>query len=54
MQVNERGCRIGEQHPRARLTDHEIDLIAELYEELAPDGRGSKEAALEIAPFSPA
>lgn len=31
--VNERGRRIGESHPRARLTDHEIDLIRELAEE---------------------
>lgn len=33
VQVNERGRRIGESHPRARLTDHEIDLIRELAEE---------------------
>jgi hypothetical protein len=31
--VNERGRRIGESHPRARLTDHEIDLIRELAED---------------------
>lgn len=30
--VNERGRRIGETHPRAKLTDHEIDLIRELAE----------------------
>jgi transposase len=30
--VNEAGRRIGESHPRARLTDHEIDLIRELHE----------------------
>lgn len=40
VQVNERGRRIGETHPRAKFTDHEIDLIRELAEpELAPDGR---------------
>ena len=33
MLVNERGRRIGESHPRARLTDREIDLIRELCEE---------------------
>ena len=31
--VNERGRRIGESHPRAKLTDHEVDLIRELAEE---------------------
>ena len=28
--VNERGRRIGEDHPRAVLTDHEVSLIFEL------------------------
>lgn len=31
--VNEQGRRIGESHPRARLTEHEIALIRELAEE---------------------
>jgi hypothetical protein len=31
--VNERGRRIGESHPRAVLTDHEVDLIRELAEQ---------------------
>ena len=31
--VNERGNRVGETHHRARLTDHEIDLMRELWEE---------------------
>jgi DNA-directed RNA polymerase specialized sigma24 family protein len=31
--VNDRGRRIGETHPRAKLTDHEVDLIRELAEE---------------------
>lgn len=31
--VNDRGRRIGESHPRAKLDDHEIDLIRELLEE---------------------
>lgn len=35
---NERGNRIGESNPMARLTDHEVDLIRELYEERNPDG----------------
>lgn len=30
--VNERGRRVGETHPRAKLTDHEVDLIRELAE----------------------
>lgn len=28
--VNERGQRIGESHPRAVLTDHEVGLLLEL------------------------
>ncbi|HMG61238.1 MAG TPA: hypothetical protein VK583_16025 [Burkholderiales bacterium] len=31
--LNERGRRINESHPRALLTDHEIDLIRELHED---------------------
>lgn len=31
--VNEIGRRIGESHPRAKLTDRDIDLIRELHEE---------------------
>jgi len=30
--VNDAGRRIGESHPRAQLTDHEVDLIRELIE----------------------
>lgn len=30
--VNERGRRIGEDHPRAVLTNHEVDMIFELHE----------------------
>lgn len=38
--VNERGRRIGEGHPRAKLTDQEIDWIRELAEpELDAEGR---------------
>ena len=32
--VNERGDRVGEDHPRAKLTDAEVDLIRELREPL--------------------
>lgn len=28
--VNERGCRIGEDHQRAKLSNHEVDLMREL------------------------
>jgi len=42
--VNEAGRRIGESHPRARLTDHEIDLIRELHEE----GLGYKKIAVKF------
>lgn len=45
VQVNERGRRIGESHPRAKLTDHEIDLMRELYEELRAEGMKNREAA---------
>ena len=31
--VNEQGCRIGEGHPKAKLSDATIDLIRELHED---------------------
>ena len=31
--INERGLVIGEDHPRAVLTDHEVDLLLELRDE---------------------
>lgn len=31
--VNERGKRINEGHPRAKLSDHEVDLVLALLEE---------------------
>ena len=31
--INERGRRVGESHPKARLTDHEVDLLFALYEQ---------------------
>ena len=31
--LNENGRRIGESHPKCNLTDHEVDLIRELYED---------------------
>jgi hypothetical protein len=34
--VNEQGHRIGEDHPRARLTNHEVELIFDLHD----DGNG--------------
>lgn len=36
--VNEKGRRIGESHPRAKLKDWEIDLLRELVEELIEEG----------------
>lgn len=30
--VNEKGMRIGQDHPRAKLTDHEVDLIRDLFD----------------------
>ena len=31
--VNDLGRRIGETHPRAVLTDHEVDLVLDLHED---------------------
>lgn len=31
--VNENGKRIGEDHPRAKLTNHEVELIREMHGE---------------------
>lgn len=48
--VNERGRRIGESHPRAKLTDHEVDLIRELHEgEKGPDGKVTRLGYKRIA-----
>lgn len=30
VKVNEHGRRIGEDHPRARLTDHDVELMLQL------------------------
>lgn len=38
VKFNERGNRIGESNPRATLTDHEVDLLREMREELKADG----------------
>ena len=31
--VDDHGNRVGEDHPRAKLTDHEVELIRQLHEE---------------------
>ena len=31
--VNEHGQRIGEDHPGAKLTDHEVELMIEMHED---------------------
>lgn len=36
--VNDRGYVIGEQHHRAKLSDHEVDLVLELIDEGIPPG----------------
>lgn len=36
--VNDRGLRIGQDHPRAVLADDEVNLMLELRAELNPDG----------------
>lgn len=42
--VNDRGLRIGESHPRAVLTDHEVDLLLELRAEV--DAKGAPKYSL--------
>jgi hypothetical protein len=49
VQVNEKGRRIGQSHPRAKLNDHEIDLIRELYDDLRAEGKTNRGAAKLIA-----
>lgn len=43
--INELGCRVGETHHRARLTDHDVDLIRELCDPDDPDRLTYQEAA---------
>jgi transposase len=38
IQIGEYGKRIGETHGRAKLSDHEIDLVRQLKEEGMPAG----------------
>lgn len=42
--VNDAGRRIGEDHPRAVLSDHEVDLVHELH----ADGMGLSEIARKM------
>lgn len=35
--LNARGVRVGEDHPRAKLTDHEVDLLLQMLEEADAD-----------------
>lgn len=37
--INEYGLRIGEDHPNARLTNLEVDVLLELREELDENGK---------------
>lgn len=37
--VNEQGRRIGQYHPRAKLTDREVELLLRMAEELDEHGR---------------
>lgn len=41
VRVNERGLRVGEDHPNAKLTDHEVDMLLQL----RADGYGWKRLA---------
>lgn len=38
VQIGEYGKRVGESHGRAKLSDHEIDLVRQLKEEGMPAG----------------
>lgn len=38
VKYNDRGNRIGESNPRAKLTDHEVALLVEMREQRKPDG----------------
>jgi hypothetical protein len=49
--VNERGHFIGEGHPGAVLTDHEVDLVLELRAELDADGKPRYSLAWLAAKF---
>lgn len=44
VKVNDKGARIGEDHPRAKLTDHDVDLILALL-----DARKQRVQACEAA-----
>lgn len=37
--VNESGLRIGEDHPKARYTNHEVDLVLQLHDQGAGYGK---------------
>ena len=37
--VNDRGALVGESHPRAKLTDHEVDLVLALRDDGLSLGR---------------
>ena len=45
--VNERGSVVGQDHPRAKLTDHDVDLVFELREDGMSIGRIAK--AMEVS-----
>jgi len=50
VKLNERGRRIGDSHPRSKLSDHEVDLIRELWEGvLEPDGSITRLGVRRIA-----
>lgn len=49
--INDRGRHIGEGHHSSRLTDHEVDLMRELYEE---HGVGLTELARKFEITKPA
>lgn len=56
VKTNEKGRRIGESHPRAVLSDHEVDLLHDLLAEreaivarMLFDGLGQGEIDVELA-----
>lgn len=54
IKLNERGRRIGESHPRAILSDHEVELLLELLiarDELLEAMAGQRQAVIDAKLF---
>lgn len=47
--VNDKGRRIGESHPRAKMTDHEVELLRDFIDERVKEGAKPMQAYREAA-----